>query len=249
MRKISRLSLSVVFCALVFIFAALIFQLRRSTEAVKQPTTIIFKNQTTSIQISNIEQYNRRIKLIAKNIAALPLAVLNFNIEGDGSINVDFTPVEHMNGQLDPGKSYELSLSLSSPLPDSGKIKVTLNMAFFNDGSAEGNPAVVEEQRDIFSAVDSVLQLAKIEIDKISTFDPVALENAKSKINSLSIPADYLTNGQQIGFKSGKDRAAGSINKLLRDTSMLPNENKEERLGKLKNEFGKALPGVNRREK
>jgi hypothetical protein len=236
-----------VFCVLLLILAALIFQARRSTEAVKQPTTITFANQTISVQISNIEQSNRGVKLIAKNVAALPLAVLNFDIAGGHNMNVDFTTHEALNGQLDPGKSEAIFLR-ASPLPDSGKIKVTLKMAFFIDGSAEGDRDLVERQRDIFSAMDSVFQSAKIEMHKISTFDPVALENAKSRINNLSAPAN-LTEGQQIGFKIGKDRATGSIDKLLKDASMLSNETKEERFAKPKNKFDKALPSVNRREK
>lgn len=251
MRKVPRLILSVVFCALVFIFAALIFQVRRSTEAVKQTPTITFKNQTTSIQISEIKQTDQYVKLIVTNIAALPLATLYFGIEGGKTnadyINVDFTTDENLNGQLDPGKSESFHLGVR-PLPAPGETKVTLKMAFFIDGSAEGDPELVNRQRDIFSAMDSVYQLANIEIGKISTFDPVALENAKSKIENLTLPAN-ITSAQEMGFKIGKGRAALLIDRLSTDASELSNEKKEERLATLKNKFSKALPGVNRREK
>gem|GEM_PF-6578613 len=247
MRKVPRLTLSVVFCVLVFIFAVLVFQMRRSTEAVKQATTVTFKNQITSIQISNIERSNRRIELIAKNIAALPVAVLNFDIEGDNNINVDFTASEDSNGRLDPGESEDLSLRLSS-LTIPSEIKVSLKMAYFIDGSAEGDSELIYRQRYIFSAMDSVYQLASTEIDKISAFDPVALVDVKSKIQNLSEPAN-LNAGQQMGFNTGKNRAAHSIDILFREASMLSDEKKPERLAKLKSKFGKALPGVNKREK
>jgi len=234
MRKPTRILSIVFFFILLLIASAVIFQFRKNPKAVQDMPKISIRNRTSSIEITKQEYVNRDLNLTIRNKGALPIIAIGLAAQNEGYTTVDFSLTESIGRNLAPGASADIHLSISKNNPI--EVNASIDMAYFIDGSGDGDAAKIEEQRDIYEGVNLSLEEVSKEFKTHAKFDKNAIENARGKITSISPPPD-LGGNKKLGFHSGINRAQSMINDLLRQSESFSTDKMDESFNKMKKEM------------
>jgi len=247
MQKIPRLAMAVVFCALLLIFSAVIFQVRKDPKAKLQPTTIVIKNDTNSVEVisSKINEANY-LELTLKNNRSVPIVALEFRYAKDRGTTIEHYP--DVPSVLGAGQTSIERIHLND-LSDPSNLTVILKMAYFSDGVAEGDEETIKFQRERYEGMELSFQSALGEVNKINAASDAEIETTEQNIKNIQIPED-LTPAQKGGFISGRDHAEYYLKELqekkARKAKYNQTFNQDEELSRVKGILNRPRPGVKR---
>lgn len=208
MKTSSRFILGVIFCALLFIAMAVVIKLPSTPQATRQDRAVTIENQTRSLEVisSKIKNdVNGMLILVLKNNGDKPIRTYSIKINENtySGKEFDVAPKLLLPGETDTFQ--ELLSNIARNKAADEPLKVSIELAYFADDSAEGDWELAEQKRQQYEGAAIAYKAARSQAEAlldVPYLNPLALAVASERVGSLT-PPDGLTENQKSGFQTG----------------------------------------------
>jgi hypothetical protein len=185
-------------CVFLLIMAVIMFKPSASPRASTQATPVAINNETESLQVVSSKIENNTLVLELKNTSNQPIVAYGIDFRRNSGIAADLTTTDN---SLDPGHGVTVRIPLGQleRAENTGLYKIDLSMAFFADGSAEGDWEKARVQREKMEGAATALEQIQPRLTNIGQFSPSAVKQLSGEFSGLR-PSQGLTKMQKFGY-------------------------------------------------
>ena len=187
----------------------------RAPKASKQEVPVTITNETESLQVASSTIEKNRLILTLKNAGDRQIIAYRCDSKGKEGLTGDSTTM----GELAPGSQFSILVPLAQLEQDAktGLYKLNIAMAFFEDGTAEGNWEHAANYRNKVIGEAAAAPQIREKMALVNKADPSTVKKLSEDLKALFTPPQKLSRWQQIGYEGAMIRAYGQAQIMLRE--------------------------------
>jgi hypothetical protein len=201
--------------ALGMVLMLTVLHFSRGPKAAKIEVPVTITNETESLQVVSSAMEKNLLVLTIKNAGNQPIIAYRCDSKSKQGLTGDSTII----GELAPGSQFSILVPLAQLEQDAntGLYKLNIAMAFFEDGTAEGNWEHAANYRNKVIGEAAAAPQIREKMALVNEADPSAVKKLSEDLKALFTPPQKLSRWQQIGYEGAMIRAYGQAQIMLRE--------------------------------